>query len=69
MKNQSAKKVPEIVLRNGKPAAVILDIKEYQEMLEKLEDAYDLKMLQQMRKKPLKFRKLEDYLEERRAGV
>lgn len=69
MKNQSAKKVPEIVLRNGKPAAVILDIKEYQEMLEKLEDAYDLKMLQQIRKKPLKFRKLEDYLEERRAGV
>jgi len=48
---------------------VILDINDYQEMLERLDDADDLKMLQEMRKKPLKFRKLEDFLEERRSDV
>jgi PHD/YefM family antitoxin component YafN of YafNO toxin-antitoxin module len=59
-----AKKAPEIILRNGKPAAVILNIDEYQEMLERLEDVEDLQMLQKMRKKPLKFRRLEEFLEE-----
>jgi prevent-host-death family protein len=47
---------PEIVLRNGKPSAVILDIDQYEELLERLEDIGDLKALQRMRKKPLKFR-------------
>jgi PHD/YefM family antitoxin component YafN of YafNO toxin-antitoxin module len=37
MKNEPQKKAPEIVLRGGKPAAVILDIEEYREMLERLE--------------------------------
>jgi PHD/YefM family antitoxin component YafN of YafNO toxin-antitoxin module len=62
-------KNPEIVLRNGKPAAVILDINEYQEMLERLEDVDDLKALKQMRKRPLKFRRLEDFLKGFRPGV
>jgi len=48
-------KNPEIILRDGKPAAVIIDINEYQEILERLED---------MKRKPLKFRKLEDFLNE-----
>jgi PHD/YefM family antitoxin component YafN of YafNO toxin-antitoxin module len=55
---------PEIVLRRGRPAAVILDINEHREMLERLEDIEDLKALQKMRKRPLKFRKLEDFLKE-----
>jgi prevent-host-death family protein len=38
MKAARKRKNPEIVLRQGKPAAVILDIQEYQEMLEQLED-------------------------------
>lgn len=58
------RKAPDIVLRDGKPVAVILDIDEYQEMLEQLEDTKDLKRLEEMRKKPLKFRKLEDFLKE-----
>lgn len=61
---QTKKKPPEIVIRDGKPAAVILDIDEYKEMLERLEDAEDLKMLREMRKRPLKFRKLEEFLKE-----
>ena len=64
MKSKSKKKVPEIVLREGKPAAVILDIDAYKEMLERLEDAEDLRILGEMRKKPLKFKKLEHFLKE-----
>ncbi|MEA3476426.1 MAG: type II toxin-antitoxin system Phd/YefM family antitoxin [Candidatus Cloacimonadota bacterium] len=61
---QRAKKnlIPEIIFRRGKPVGVILDITKYQEILERLEDIEDLKMLEEMRKKPLKFKKLEDFL-------
>jgi hypothetical protein len=62
MRTKPRKKAPEIVLRGGKPAAVIIDIDDYQEMLERLEDAEDLKMLAEMRNQPLKFKKIEDFL-------
>lgn len=58
------RKEPEIILRNGKPSAVILDIDKYREMLERLEDAEDLKVLTEMRKRPLKFRRLDEFLRE-----
>lgn len=60
---------PEIVVKNGKPSAVILDIDEYQEALERLEDLDDLRYLQRARKDGTKFKKLEDYLKERRHRV
>jgi PHD/YefM family antitoxin component YafN of YafNO toxin-antitoxin module len=69
MAQQRKKKAPEIILREGKPSAVILDIDEYQEMLERLEDLEELKMLQEMRKKPLKFKKLDDFLKEYQPSV
>ncbi len=62
-------KTPEIVLRNGKPAAVIVPIEDYRAMLERLEDANDLKVLSEMRRKPLSFRRLEDFLKEYKPGV
>jgi len=58
------KKNPEIILKNGRPRAVILDIDDYQEMLERLEDVEDLKILEEMRSKPLEFTRLEDFLNE-----
>lgn len=64
MKSKIKRNAPELVLKEGKPTAVILGIKEYQEMLERLEDIEDLKMLEQMRQKPLKFKKLENFLKE-----
>lgn len=64
MRSSLARKEPELVLRNGRPAAVILEIGEYEEMLERLDDAEDLKTLQRMRKKGLKFRALDDFLAE-----
>jgi hypothetical protein len=69
MKRKGIRKAPEIVYREGKPTAVILDIKEYQEMLERLEDVEDLKMLEDMRKTPLKFRTLDDFLQDYNPGV
>ena len=53
---------PEIVTRNGKPVSVILPIKKYQEMLERLEDAEDVAWLKHARRKKLHFRPLEDVL-------
>lgn len=55
-------KTQEIIYRDGKPAAVIIDIDEYQEMLERLEDADDLKALREMRSRKMSFSKLDDFL-------
>jgi len=56
---------PEIVTRKGKPVSVIIPIKEYEELLERLEDAEDVAWLKCARRKPLHYRPLEDYLAER----
>jgi hypothetical protein len=63
------KRLPRLFPGGGKPAAVILDIDEYRGMLERLEDMEDLKMLEEMRKRPLKFKKLEAFLEEYHLGL
>ena len=64
MTAKAKRKEPEIIFREGKPAAVILDIDDYQEMIERLEDAEDLRILAEMLQKPLKFKRLEDFLAE-----
>ena len=56
---------PEIVTRNGKPVAVIVPIKDYEELLERAEDAEDVAWLKRARRKKLHYRPLEDYLAER----
>lgn len=53
---------PEIVTRNGKAVSVILPIKKYLEMMERLEDAKDVAWLKKARRKKLHFRPLEDVL-------
>jgi|UniRef100_A0A7V6A6P1 hypothetical protein len=49
---------PESIAKDDRRRAVIPDIDEYQEMLERLEDTEDLKMLTELRQRPIKFRKL-----------
>jgi PHD/YefM family antitoxin component YafN of YafNO toxin-antitoxin module len=56
---------PEIVTRKGKPVSVILPIKEYEELLERAEDAQDIAWLKKARRKKLQYRPLEDYLAKR----
>jgi len=58
---------PEIVTRNGKPVSVILPIADYQELLERVEDADDVARLKELRRKPLKYHSLEDYLAEKKS--
>ena len=61
---RAKRRTPESILRDGKPSAVIIDIGQYQEMLERLEDIEDLMALEEMRKRPLAFKKLDDFLRE-----
>lgn len=58
---------PEIVTRKGKPVSVILSIKDYEELLERLEDAEDVAHLKKARRKPMQYRSLDDYLSERKS--
>ena len=58
---------PEIVVRDGKPVSVILRLKDYQELLERAEDAEDTAWLTKAREKPRHYRPLEEYLAERNA--
>ena len=44
---------PEIVTRKGKPASVILPLRVYEELLERLEDAQAVAWLKRARKTPL----------------
>ncbi len=55
---------PEVVLREGKPVAVILDIDQYQAMLERLEEIDDLEAIKRARLETNTFRSLDDFLEE-----
>ncbi len=52
-------------MRNGKPVSVILPIKEYQELLERAEDAEDVAWLKRARRKKAHYRPLEEYLAKR----
>jgi hypothetical protein len=56
---------PEIVTRKGRPVSVILPIAEYEELLERLEDAADVAWLKRARQKPMSYRPLAEYLAKR----
>ena len=58
---------PEIVTRRGKPVSVILSVKAYEKLLERLEDAEDAVAMKAARKKPQSFRPISEYLAERKA--
>ena len=60
---------PEIVIRNGKPVSVILPIKAYREIMERLEDADDVAWLKKARLKPLHYRPLEDLAKKKSKEV
>jgi PHD/YefM family antitoxin component YafN of YafNO toxin-antitoxin module len=59
---KSAIAEPEIVTRKGKPVSVIIPIKVYNEMMERLEDAEDIAYLKKARREPLHYRLLENVL-------
>jgi hypothetical protein len=57
---------PEIITFKGKAISVILPIKQYEALLERLEDAEDAACLKRARAKPLSFRPIKEYLAERK---
>ena len=54
---------------NRKAPEKILGIEASHKMLQRLEDLEDLRTLKAMRKKPLNFKKLEDFLEEHQQSL
>ena len=62
MRSRTRRRPLRIVVEGGEPSAVILSIAEYRELRERAEDVEDLRVLGDMRKKPLKFKTLEDFL-------
>lgn len=65
MERTGRKRQVRLVLEDGEPRGVILDIQDYIEMLERLEDAEDLAALNEMRQKPLEFRRFDEFVGER----
>ena len=49
-------KEPEMIYKSGKPTAVILPLADYEELLERVEDAADLKWLQKTRLQGVAYR-------------
>jgi PHD/YefM family antitoxin component YafN of YafNO toxin-antitoxin module len=63
------KRKPQFVVEDGEPTAVIIDIGEYEELLERLEEDEDLAALREMRSKPLTFRPISEFLDEYKPSV
>lgn len=64
-----ARTKPQLVMKNGKPNAVIIDIKDYRKMLERLEDKEDLDDLVKIRTSAPSFREFDDFLAEQKNVV
>ena len=60
---------PQVVMKDGRPSAVIIDINDYRELLEKLEDKEDLADLEKIRMGDIQVRKFEDFLTERNNAL
>jgi prevent-host-death family protein len=57
--------IPLIIVRNGKPSAIILDINKYEKLLEMAGDREDLLELRRIKKNKTSFRELRTYLKSR----
>ena len=65
--SKAMEKSKEVIVKNGKPVGVILSIDAYEEILERLEDFEDLKMLREMGRKPVEFRQFDDFFRENKS--
>lgn len=60
---------PQLIMKNGKPTAVIIDLEDYRNMLERLEDKDDLDDLAKIRAGAPRFRKFDDFLAEHKNAL
>nr|VFK13016.1 MAG: hypothetical protein BECKLPF1236B_GA0070989_104219 [Candidatus Kentron sp. LPFa] len=63
------KRKPRFIVEDGKRIAVTLDIAEYDQIVEYVEEIEDLVALQEVREEPLQFRSLDEFLSEHNPGV
>lgn len=64
--SKALKEEPQFIIKEGKPTAVILNIGDYEELLQRVEDSEDLAELRRLRKTTLKFRPFEEFLKEQK---
>ena len=57
---------PQVVVRNGKPVAVLMKIDEYEALLEAAEQAADLRAIRAMRKADWETVSFDEYLRSKR---
>ena len=62
-------KEPEMIYKSGKPTAVILPLAQYEELLERVEDAADLQWLKKARLQGVSYRPFSEYLKEHKRRV
>ena len=55
----------KVIIENGKPTAVVLNIRRYEKLLELAEEKEDLAELRRIRKDKPSFKPLSDYLKKR----
>jgi hypothetical protein len=55
-------KEPEMIYKSGKPTTVILPLADYEELLERVEDAADLQWLKKTRREGVNYRPFSEYL-------
>ena len=53
---------PNLIVRNGKPEAVILALKEYERLLEMAQGRNDLNELKKIKRSKTSFRSIEEYV-------
>jgi len=56
---------PEVIIKNGKPRAVVLNIKEYERLLDAAEEKMDGALLRHIKKGKTSFRSINEYLKSR----
>ena len=66
---QKTKQKPDFIYRGSKPVAVVLKIKDYENILEELEDREDLEYIRNLKAKGLETIELDSYLNNRDLSV
>jgi hypothetical protein len=56
---------PAVLIKDGKPAFVVLDIRDYRDILDKLDDLEDIQYVDRLVRKRPRFRPFEEFLAER----
>ena len=60
---------PQVIMKNGVPDAVIVDIADYRNLLQRLQDKEDIDDLEKIRRGSLRFRGFDDLIDEHNNAI